>query len=123
MLSIVAAACLSGCSTNEPVAPPTINLIDEIWASIRAEIDRLEQEHATSAEWQKAKALEDSARVKSLENLHSIIKGLELDASEKKQLDELFTNSSKTMHFGFECQYHALVFFDSNDRSKYVVKW
>ena len=93
----------------------------DAWAAIHSKIDRLENSHATPAEW--TKAADGSEKITRISQLHTTLTTLLLDASEQRQLDKLFRTSARTIHFGFECNYHALVFFDSNDRPVRILKW
>lgn len=111
-----------GCSTEiERDKRDTLNPMESVWASVSADIDRLERAHAPRSEW--IKAASDSTRVSSLPQLHSIIVGVHLEETERQHLDHIFRSSQRTTLFGFEQNFHALVFFDARDVSTHVVKW
>lgn len=42
--------------------------------------------------------------------------------TDRTEANELFTSADEVMHFGFECNFHALVFF-ADVRQVAVKKW
>jgi len=40
-----------------------------------------------------------------------------------ESLRDAFNKSSKVVHYGFDCNYHALVFFDEAKRAWKVIKY
>jgi hypothetical protein len=56
-------------------------------------------------------------------DLHEQTKGLRVTEAEKEELPAAFKKSSRVIEFGFEGDYHALVFFDEAGKSWKVIKW
>jgi hypothetical protein len=50
-------------------------------------------------------------------------KELNLTPGDRAGLPDDFSNSSRVVHFGFDCDFHALVFFDDSKRAWKVIKW
>lgn len=92
------------------------------WSQIRDGIIELENRHANEEDWRKASESEPLV-VSSISALHDQIKGLDLTNSEREALSAAFRQSSRVIHFGFECDYHAMVFFDDSGKAWKVIKW
>jgi hypothetical protein len=92
------------------------------WAGVRNEIDTLERTGAPLSKWKAASG--STERVSTILRLHEITKPLKLGSElEKSELDRLFSIAPDSYHFGFEGNFHALVFFDPSHQPIKVVKW
>lgn len=114
-----------GCASQPRVANPApFNPMPGIWASILADIDQLKQNQASRTEW--TKASDSATEIKTIEELRQVIKdtGAPVDEiknkSDQAQMEKLFRTSHCIIHFGFECNFHEIVFFDEKDRQKYA---
>jgi hypothetical protein len=96
--------------------------MDAAWSKIRDGIAKLEDEHAHENDWRKASEPQPEL-VSSISALQVHTKDLEIAASERVGLPAAFNKSSRVIQFGFECNYHALVFFDESGKSWKVIKW
>jgi hypothetical protein len=96
--------------------------MDAGWSRIRDRIDKLGDEHAHEADWRKASEPQSEV-VSSISDLHEQTKDLEITAAEREVLPAAFNKSSRVVNFGFECNYHALVFFDQAGKCWKVIKW
>lgn len=93
------------------------NPMQAAWGVIAEEINELERTHAAVAEWRRGS--ESAVLVNSEEELLALVpSGLS-----NKLVRLEFARSAKVIHFGFECDYHALVFFDGGGRAREVFKW
>ena len=96
----------------------------KIWASLEDRISLLKKVSATQAQW--TKAAEDASPVSTITELRVAIlaTGVPADAVESQRqqehLERLFYTSHHVIHFGFECDFHAIVFFDSRGRQLYA---
>ena len=124
-ISILAASSFfsAGCTT--PPATHTIhNPMPAVWASIEARRDTLKKTSATQAQW--TKASDGVYPISTVDQLHAAIAatGVPADAAERQRqqnhLERLFRTSHSTIHFGFECNYHAIVFFDAHSQQLYA---
>ena len=119
VLSVV----LLACSQHKPVQP-VYNPMEAAWSGIRENINKLESEHVFEDEWRKAAELHPEPKaVQSITELKKQTEGMEFTSLERDQLTKDFNISSRVIHFGFECNYHALVFFDDAKRAWKVIKW
>lgn len=98
------------------------NPMDAAWSKIRHGIDKLEEEHASEKEWRKASEPQPKV-LGSAADLYDQTKGLKIASSENDDLSAAYYRSSRVIHFGFTCDYHALVFFDEAGKSWKVIKW
>lgn len=113
-------AAVGSCAHRE-ATPPVPNPMIALWSGIRAEIDRLEELHASYSEW-----VDHADEVKVLNSERDIrdsLKGTDLAESEIALILSKRTKFTKTALFGFEGNYHALVIFGNDNRSIHVVKW
>lgn len=95
--------------------------MEAAWAGIRAGIDKLEDDHAHLDEWKKSTS--QFRAVSSLTALTEETRNLSISDVERKELAEDFAKSSSVFHFGYECDYHALVFFDNARKAWKVIKY
>jgi hypothetical protein len=101
--------------------PPFPNIMEAAWAGIRADIDKLEVGHARLDEWKKSTP--EFNAISSLPALKENTQNLGISDDEQRELHDAFAKSSSVFHFGYECNYHALVFFDAAKRAWKVIKW
>ena len=115
---------VTSCAARKNPEPHFQNPMPAIWASIQAQIDELKKGEAAQRQWRKL--ADNASRISTLEDLHKAIAatGVSADPLERerqqKHLENLFHASHRTIHFGFECDHHAIVFFDSVGRQLYV---
>ncbi|OYW31616.1 MAG: hypothetical protein B7Z47_00530 [Chthoniobacter sp. 12-60-6] len=109
------------CAQHKTIQPVS-NPMDAAWSEIRDGIGKLENEHAHEDDWRKASEPHPEV-VSSISDLNEQTKSLEISVSEREGLPAAFNKSSRVIHFGFECNYHALVFFDEAGKSWKVIKW
>lgn len=117
-LLFVQVACTQPQALQQPVANP----MDAAWSRIRDGINKLGDQHANENDWRKASEPEPKV-IRSMADLHEQTMELEITASEREELPAAFNKSSRVIQFGFECNYHALVFFDEARSSWKVIKW
>ena len=124
-MSLLMASSLfaAGCATR-PATAVTYNPMPEFWASIAGGIAALKKVNATRTQW--TKAADSASPILTVAQLHTAIAatGAPADAVERQRqldhLESLFHTSRRTIHFGFECDHHAIVFFDSQGRQRYA---
>lgn len=115
-----------GCQSHEPVVTNEANLMLGIWAGVMDGINKLEDAHASEDEWRKASVPPPEPKpevVRSITALNELTKDLGLTDAQRLELPAAYNKSSRVIHFGFECNYHALVFFDDAKRAWKVIKW
>jgi len=91
-----------------------------IWSSIRADIVRLEAKHAPKHEWNEATS--ESSKITSIQSLLETVPP-DIAENDGSAIADLFSKSSEVVHYGFEGDYHAVVFFDVSKRPIKVLKW
>lgn len=91
-----------------------------IWSGIRADIDKLEATHAPKTDWDKSAA--EKIRITSIAKLPEVIPP-PLSESEADEMSNQFRASALTVQYGFDCDFHALVFFDTEMKTRKVIKW
>ena len=104
----------------KPVLPPVFNPMPTLWTGIREDIDKLEARQASQSEWDKLAA--EKLRITSVAKLLEMVPQ-PLSKSEAEEITERFHTSALTVHYGFDSNFHALVFFDSELRARKVIKW
>lgn len=120
-LSAAVFATLGSCSIDSVPVTPMPNPMEHIWAGIGSKIVHLEESHATVDEWTKAAG--EVTRIRNAEELRGSLRYTELSSEEMDRALAEFSSATRTIHFGFDCNYHALVFFGKNNRSSYVIRW
>jgi len=120
ILSAVLIAMVS-CGSTKVVVPSQPNPMESIWADILSNIVRLDAMHASMADWQKSSTEEHPLR--SSDEVRTVLKSTRLTLDEVDQAVRAFKAASRSVHFGFDCDYHALVFFDKKDRSSSAILW
>ena len=108
--------------TQHKTVQPVSNPMDAAWSQIRGGISELEIRHANEQDWRKASEPGPQV-ISSISALRDQIKGLNITDSEREALSTAFRQSSRVVHFGFECNYHALVFFNEAGKCWKVIKW
>lgn len=96
--------------------------MESIWSGIGDDINKLEEEHADENRWREKSNAPESKQINSVSELIERTKGLSI-SPRQKVLSDAFNKSSRVVHFGFDCDFHALVFFDDARRSWKVIKW
>ena len=91
-----------------------------IWSGIRTDIDKLEARHAPKTDWDKSAP--ENFRITSIAKLLEVVPQ-PLSKSEAEDISDQFRTSALTLHYGFDCNFHALVFFDGEMKSRKVIKW
>ena len=112
---------LVSCESTKVVVPSQPNLMKSIWADIRSNMARLNEAHASMADWQKSSTEEHPLR--SSYEIRKVLKSTHLTLDEVDQAVKAFKAASRSVHFGFDCDYHALVFFDEKNRSSSAIFW
>ncbi len=114
--------CIAGCSNPvnyDPSPIPPDGIEEEMFASIRNQIDSLEQ--SPKSEWKSATGYAEE--IISLEALQELTKDVGFEDHERLQLTKDFVKADSVVHFAFDCNYHALVFFDASNVPFRVEKW
>lgn len=96
------------------------NPMPAIWRNVSSQIARLERSSATKSEW--ASSASSSDAVTSHENLTLILGRSRLVEADQMETNKLFKSVDEVMHFGFDDDFHALVFF-IRGRPVAVKKW
>ncbi len=91
-----------------------------LWSGIKADIDKLEARQAPKSEWDKSAA--EKLRITSIVKLLEVMPQ-SLAKSEADEISDQFHTSALTVHYGYDCDYHALVFFDAGMKAQKVIKW
>lgn len=127
--AIALVAHVAGCQTestiraiNSPFDAPIPNTAPNLWADVRNEIERLERSGAPLSKWKESS--ESNERVTTILRLHEITESIKFKSEpEKRKFDQLYSSGPETYHFGFEGNFHALVFFDASQNPMEVLKW
>lgn len=120
-LSLLVLPLLSCSSSQEGAQIPVVNPMPAIWDSTRNEIVRLKEAKATASQW-KEKA-ESSEKVVSKKALAQLTHDVDLTDAERASLLKQHQNSAQTVHYGFEGNFHALVFFNSQGSAQNTLLW
>ena len=99
--------------------PDVYNPMPELWKSIADRIDAMEREHAPDAVWRENK---DSGSIPQEIRTASELFSACPAGYPSQGLQTDFARSTKVVHYGFECDYHAIVFFDADGRAWKVIK-
>ncbi len=119
---LVGLVALVSCAHNKPI-DNSFNPMPRIWAGIGDGIHKLEEEHAHEGAWTTAATGGEPIPIHSLVELMEETKALSMPPEERSGLRDAFSKSSKVVHYGFDCDYHALVFFDDARQAWKVIKW
>ena len=111
--------CLPGCSVEKKIAP-VCNPMPSIWAGIVDKIADLESRQATIQEWDQA--AESAHVIKDGQELIQFVNLRGFSSSERFLSTENFRKASVVKHYGFGCNFSALVFFGNNKRPICVIK-
>lgn len=120
LILLAVLAGFGSCSSKVETVPVP-NPMDSIWAGIRDEICHLEETHATLDEWRQRAAEEQV--LQSADELLSTLRETSLTDVDLAEALRKRSSAAKVIHFGFDCDYHALVFFDKGNRAESVIKW
>lgn len=113
LAGIVSALVLSACASSPS---KVFNPMPAIWRGVCEGIDDREKRHASYEEWRS-----DAESHERLESYQALMSALPAGYP-AAGLAKSFASSSKVIKFGFEGNFHAIVFFDSNGRSWKVIK-
>lgn len=92
-----------------------------LWSGIRDDIERLEKARGSYSEWV---SLSDGHTIlHNSDSVREALKSTRLSDDEVTQVALVSAKGIRTVHFGFEGNFHALVTFGKDDRSTQVVKW
>lgn len=80
-----------------------------IWHSIGAQVAALQSSHALKTQW--AEAAEFSQPVQSMKDLLRVLSQSRLSESDIRQVRSHYREGCDLVHYGFEADYHALVYF------------
>lgn len=92
-----------------------------MWSKVGDQIELLESKNATQREWKSAS--ESEVLIKSSEQLAELIERSRLEPKVKSDILQGYNPNRLTAHYGFDADYHALVFFDKVQKSTRVFKW
>ena len=120
MALIVSLLCM-GCRTSVERRQYEFDPMPGIWAETVAGIDDLQLRGATIPEWRASAA--DSEVIGSIGELKEVLASVPLADGEWIGLVADFNAAAKVLHFGFEGNFHALVYFDQNGRAYRTLKW
>ena len=120
LILLAVLAVVGSCVSKVATVPPP-NPMDSIWAGIRDDICRLEETHASLDEWRQRAAEEQV--LQSADELRSALRETGLTEVDLAEALRKRSRAAKVIHFGFDCDYHALVFFDKGKRAESVIKW
>ena len=109
---------VSSCSGQRPVSEP--NPMPALWATSRTTIDRLEITHASPEKW--AAVAVCSTRITSHGQLNQTLHYAGLDEAAICSVLAEWGKHDPVIHYGFDSNDHALVFFSSG-RAVKVFKW
>lgn len=98
----------------------TINPMPEIWQSITKDISKLEQSRAPRKEWDRK--VESSQVIHDTNELSAALAKSGLSSSDRSETTLRFNDAETVMHYGFEGNLHALVFF-KNDTPFLIKQW
>lgn len=121
--ALLLAGVFCGCAPQLCFTEP-YNPMREIWASTAAQVIQLKKIQATRTQW--TKAADSATQISTLAQLRTAIAttGTPADDTERQRryqhLERLFRASHSTVHFSWEGDFNAIVFFDAKGRQKYV---
>jgi hypothetical protein len=121
LILLAVLVAVGSCAHREEAPLPVHNPMVAIWSGICDGIDRLEASRATFAEW--SNQAEDSKVLDAEKDLRESLRGTDLSDAELAMVLSKHRKSSKTVLFGFEGNFHALVVFGNDNRPVHVVKW
>jgi hypothetical protein len=119
LLPILATNCQSSSDRRDVRAD--FNPMPKIWSGIVDQIQGLERAHAPKQEWEQAAS--DSVRVATKEQLVDMLGMGLLSPEDKRKAVAAFYQASDVQHFGFDGDFHALVFFSESGHPMLVVRW
>ena len=97
-----------------------INPMPAIWTGINARIAQLEETRAPKLEWDKSAS--ESCQIRSLHHLREVMPS-SFGKPDDGEPPSLFKDSTMVVHYGFDCDFHAVVFFDAKMKPSKVIKW
>jgi hypothetical protein len=97
-----------------------MNPMPTLWAGITQSIENLEMRHASSIEW--TRLAESCDPITSLAELDATLRLAGISIEDRETVRSEWGKTSPVVHYGFESDHHALVFFADDHASK-VFKW
>lgn len=121
LFTIVISLFFCGCiALQRKSVDDSLNPMTDLWSETRNKILNLERSNASEIEWA---ALADSSDIiEDKKELSRILSSVSISEQRRKACLYLFDGHYKAIHFGFDSNYHALVFF-KGDKSILVEKW
>ena len=113
------AFALFSCAGTKPLLESNPNGAEEMFASMRSEIDSLKG--ASKEKWISASG--SHQKIQSPTELQELTRPILFTEDERMQLLNDFNKAHSTMYFGFDGNHHALVFFDPSGAPMRVEKW
>ena len=110
--------CAIGCA-KDPIPGPPPGYYDDPYKSIRDKIDSLER--SPKNEW--IASTDSCEQINTIKELEDLIQPISFSEDERRQLLSDYEQAHTTYHFGYEGNYHALVFFTSTGNPIRVEKW
>jgi hypothetical protein len=110
---------LFGCAHTYPLPESNPNGTEEMFASMRSEVDVLEG--ASKENWISGSG--SHQEIQSLRELDELIQPISFTETERMQMFSDYKKAHSVAHFGFDGNYHALVFFNSSGNPIRVEKW
>ncbi len=120
LLQLMTILCIVSCE-DARTSSGHVNPMLGIWNQIASTIDNLEASKATPDKW--AANAEHSEEVHTEQQMSLLIARMAMPADERAALVRIYKSSDKVVHYGFEGDFHALVFFDDQSKAQRVVKW
>lgn len=88
--------------------------------SLVEDLNRLSDAKAELYQWKKYAP--SSTRISNINEAIDILKNVQYSDTDLPTISKYIEKGS-VWHFGFDCNYHALVAFDHENRCVYVIKW
>ena len=118
--NLVTWSALTSCSTSPPkeaVTQQTPDPTSSIWNDYGAKIDSLATPGTSIQAWRDLPP-ESEKLIRSKSELRQILSRYDSVSTERSDhYCRLLKRARKTVHYGFELDFRALVFFDDNDRT------
>jgi len=112
---------LLSCTAPQTEVEIVPNPMPVIWEAVRNDLIQLEKIGAPPAQW--AQKAEQSEVIRNQRQLAVVTEHLNLSGAEKAALLRHYQGAAETIHYGFEGNYHALVFFTDKSFPDHVLRW
>lgn len=113
------AACTSQDKTKRVEIVP--NPMATLWNKVGDKVELLGSRNASRSEWKSESESEEP--ITNQRQLRECIERSRLETHAKTEAFEIFRTSEFVAHYGFDADYHALVFFDKSRHSIRAFKW